>query len=175
MLSWFFLDLGIFICPTLLSGFPGGWDGKEYLQMKETQVWSLGWGDLWRREWLPTPVFLPGEFHGQRSLVSYSPGACKESETTEKLTLFLFRCILDWCPHSQKLSRSPHLVSRVSLCPELLGSYLGLTQTYLGQSVPWIVIVVQFYPEIQIVNVQAHTQNSDRKRTNSRVKWDWRA
>jgi len=27
----------------------------------------------WRREWLPTPVFLPGEFHGQRSLPSYSP------------------------------------------------------------------------------------------------------
>ena len=27
----------------------------------------------WRREWLPTPVFLPGELHGQRSLVGYSP------------------------------------------------------------------------------------------------------
>ena len=27
----------------------------------------------WRREWQPTPVFLPGEFHGQRSLVGYSP------------------------------------------------------------------------------------------------------
>ena len=27
----------------------------------------------WRREWLPIPVFLPGEFHGQRSLVGYSP------------------------------------------------------------------------------------------------------
>jgi len=27
----------------------------------------------WRREWLPTPVFLPGEFYGQRSLASYSP------------------------------------------------------------------------------------------------------
>ena len=27
----------------------------------------------WRREWLPTPVFLSGEFHGQRSLVGYSP------------------------------------------------------------------------------------------------------
>ena len=26
----------------------------------------------WRREWLPTPVFLPGEFHGQRNLASYS-------------------------------------------------------------------------------------------------------
>ena len=27
----------------------------------------------WRREWLPTPVFLPGSFHGQRNLVGYSP------------------------------------------------------------------------------------------------------
>ena len=39
------------------------------------------------REWLPTPVFLPGEFHGQRSLVGYSPWGCKESDTTEQLTL----------------------------------------------------------------------------------------
>ena len=28
---------------------------------------------FWRRTWKPTPVFLPGEFHGQRSLVGYSP------------------------------------------------------------------------------------------------------
>ena len=32
---------------------------------------------------LPTPVFLPGEFHGQRSLVDYSPWGCKELDTTE--------------------------------------------------------------------------------------------
>ena len=44
----------------------------------------------WRREWLPTPVFLPGEFHGQRSLVGYSPWDCKESDMTEGLTLSLF-------------------------------------------------------------------------------------
>ena len=37
----------------------------------------------WRREWLPTPVFLLGEFHGQRSLVGYSPWGLKESDTTE--------------------------------------------------------------------------------------------
>ena len=37
----------------------------------------------WRRDWQPTPVFLPGEFHGQRSLVGYSLGGCKESDTTE--------------------------------------------------------------------------------------------
>ena len=39
----------------------------------------------WRREWQPTPVFLPGEFHTQRSLVGYSPWGHKESETTEQL------------------------------------------------------------------------------------------
>ena len=37
----------------------------------------------WRREWQPTPVFWPGEFHGQRSLVGYSPWGHKESDTTE--------------------------------------------------------------------------------------------
>ena len=36
----------------------------------------------WRTEWQPTPVFLPGEFHGQRSLAGYSPWGCKESDTT---------------------------------------------------------------------------------------------
>ena len=41
----------------------------------------------WRREWLPTPVFLPGESFGQRSLVGYSPRGHKESDTTEWLTL----------------------------------------------------------------------------------------
>ena len=41
----------------------------------------------WRREWLPTPVFLPREFHGQRSLVGYCPWDHKESDTTEQLTV----------------------------------------------------------------------------------------
>ena len=41
----------------------------------------------WRREWLPTPVFLPGEFYGQRNLVGYSPWGHKESDMTEWLTL----------------------------------------------------------------------------------------
>ena len=37
----------------------------------------------WRRAWQPTPVFSPGEFHGQRSLVGYSPWGCKESDMTK--------------------------------------------------------------------------------------------
>ena len=37
----------------------------------------------WRRQWLPTPILLAGEFHGQRSLVGYSTWGCKESDMTE--------------------------------------------------------------------------------------------
>ena len=40
-----------------------------------------------RRKWQPTPVFLSREYRGQRSLVGYSPWGCKESDTTEQLTL----------------------------------------------------------------------------------------
>ena len=39
----------------------------------------------WRRKWQPTPVFLPGESHGRRRLVGYSPRGCKELDTTERL------------------------------------------------------------------------------------------
>ena len=39
----------------------------------------------WRRAWLPTPIFLPGKSHGQRSLAGYHPWGCKGSDTTEKL------------------------------------------------------------------------------------------
>ena len=45
-----------------------------------------GLGRSWRRKWQSTPVFLPGKSHGQRSLVSYSPWGCKDSETTEQLS-----------------------------------------------------------------------------------------
>ena len=37
----------------------------------------------WRGKWQPTPVFLPGESHGQRNLEGYSPWGHKESERTE--------------------------------------------------------------------------------------------
>ena len=40
----------------------------------------------WRRAGQLTPVFLPGESHGQRSLAGYSPWGCKESDTTERLS-----------------------------------------------------------------------------------------
>ena len=41
----------------------------------------------WRSAWQPTPVFLSGESHGQRSLAGYSPWGCKESDTAEQLSM----------------------------------------------------------------------------------------
>ena len=48
--------------------------------MQETQVWSRGGEDT-------SPVFLLGESHEQRSLAGYSPWGCKESDTTEQLSM----------------------------------------------------------------------------------------
>ena len=45
----------------------------------------------WRRAWQPTPVFLPGEPHGQRSLVGYNPCGCQESDRTEGLSTITCR------------------------------------------------------------------------------------
>ena len=56
---------------------------KNLPAMQETQVRFLGQKIPWRREWLPTPVFLPGDSHGQRSLEGYSPWGRKESDMTE--------------------------------------------------------------------------------------------
>ena len=59
---------------------------KNLLAMQETRVQSLGQEDPLKKEWLPILVFLPGKFHGQRSLAGYSPWGHKESDSTEQLT-----------------------------------------------------------------------------------------
>ena len=51
-----------------------------------------GSGGSRRRKLQPTPVFLPGKSHGQRSLVCYSPWGCKKSNTTERLNTFIYLC-----------------------------------------------------------------------------------
>ena len=61
-------------------------DSQESSPIPEFKsVNSLVLSFLWRRQWQPTPVFLPGKSHGQRSLVSCSPWGGKESDTTERL------------------------------------------------------------------------------------------
>ena len=63
-------------------GFPGGTSDKEPAcqcrrhKRRRFHVWVRK--ILWRRAWQPTPVFLPGECHGQRSLAGYNPWGHKE-------------------------------------------------------------------------------------------------
>ena len=77
-----------------LRSFPSDSDSKESACNAADLDLIPGVGKIpWRREWLPTPVFLPGEFHGQRSLASYSPWGHKESDMSERLTLSLFHAI----------------------------------------------------------------------------------
>ena len=66
--------------------FPGGTSGKEpacHFRRHETWVRSLGWEDPPEKSMATTPVFLPGESHGERNLAGYSPWGCKELDVTE--------------------------------------------------------------------------------------------
>ena len=59
---------------------------KNPSAMQGSWVRSLVRKISWRREWLPSPILLPEEFQGQRSLVAYTPLGCKELDMTEWLT-----------------------------------------------------------------------------------------
>ena len=50
----------------------------------------------WRRTWQPTPLFLPGESHGQTSLAGYSPMSRKESDRTEVTWPAQAFCLISW-------------------------------------------------------------------------------
>ena len=66
-----------------LRGFPGAQTVKNPVQCRRPGFSPWVGKIPWRREWLPTPVSLAGESHGQRSLVGYSPWGRKEWATTE--------------------------------------------------------------------------------------------
>ena len=62
---------------------------KNLPAMQETLVCSIGHEDFPVRKWQPTPIFLPGEFHGQRTLAGYSPRGHKELDTTVQLSSYV--------------------------------------------------------------------------------------
>ena len=83
-----FLKLEIYFCPSAnkdnpwrIQGFPGGSEVKE----SACNVGELGSIPGSGRKWHPTPVVLPGESHGWRSLVGHSPRGRRQSDTTEGL------------------------------------------------------------------------------------------
>ena len=75
-----FMDYGV-------TCFPGGTSGKEstcHAVVARNTGLTSGLGRFpWSRKWPSIPVFLPGKFHGQRSLAGYSSWGRKESDTTE--------------------------------------------------------------------------------------------
>ena len=83
----------------------------------------------WKREWQTTPVFLPGKFHGQRSLVGYSPCCHKESDMAAASTLFLWRNVIwgDVCNSSvQSLS---HVLLFATPCTAACQASLSITNS----------------------------------------------
>ena len=73
--------------PQIFMGFPGGISGKQPAcqcrRFKGHRFNPYVEKIPWRRKWQPTLLFLPGESHGQRSLLGYCPWGCKESDMTE--------------------------------------------------------------------------------------------
>ena len=69
-----------------ILSFPGGSDGKSVCLQFGRPRFDPWVGKIpWRRKWQPTPVVLPGKFHGWRNVICYSPWGRKESDTTEGL------------------------------------------------------------------------------------------
>ena len=101
----------------LLLGFPGGADGKETTCQcrrhkrcrSDPWVRRIPWGKTWQ----PTPVFLPREPHGQRSLAGYRPWGCREppwamSSMTQSCTLPPVMPELVVAPQSQRTGCPSH-------------------------------------------------------------------
>ena len=78
------------------SGLPGWHGGRESACQCRRRWFVPGVRKTpWSRKWQPTPVFLPGESHGQRSLAGYSPWGHRESDTTDPLTFSLFILLVE--------------------------------------------------------------------------------
>ena len=80
-----------FLQVTIFKGFPGGSDAKESACNLGDLGLIPGFGKIpWRREWQPSLVLLPGEFHRQGSLAGYNLSSHKELDTSEPLCVLRF-------------------------------------------------------------------------------------
>ena len=80
----------------------------------------------WRRERQPTPIFFPGEFHAQSSLVGYSPWGLKESDMTERLIHTILTAAGGWRPQGGSVQFSSVAQSCLTLCNFMNRSTPGL-------------------------------------------------
>ena len=104
---------------SFLKGFIRGSDGKESACNARDPDSIPGSGRFpWRREWQPTPVSLPGESHGRRSLAGYSPQGRKESDTTEH-SKHTDWSVLIWWPMQKEYLRWDYRAEGCSEHPSL--------------------------------------------------------
>ena len=125
--------------------------------MWETWVRSWVWKIPWRRKWQPTPVFLPGGYHEQRSLVDYSPWGRRELYTTKQLA-YIYLYIYEWTEWARLywgsgyLAQSlwvlcaveHHLVAKMPLTQPVDQGWIGLygcLNTQEGVCSSWILLV----------------------------------
>ena len=134
------------VCVCVCMGFPGGSSGKEqgYQCWRHKRFWFNPWVKkiFWRRAWQPTPVLLPTEFHGQRSLTAYGPWVLKESNMTEvtwhaHVCMYLCVCVcvcIYIYTHKQKISHKKNeILLFTATCMDLeniLLSEMSKTNTY---------------------------------------------
>ena len=125
---------------TTLQGFPRWLSGKE----SACQCRRLGFKAWvrkipWRRKWQPTPVFLPGKSHGQRSLAGYSLWGRKESDVTEWLSMCTHNCSTCEAQGSFNLDKEAGAWRRASSCAWAPGSLSQMSR------VPFTVLCVNTF------------------------------
>ena len=92
---------GVLCMPTVYRGFPGGSSGREPTSLwRRHKRWGFNpWvGKIpWSRQWQPTPVFFPGEYHEQRSLAGYTvhgvPKSWTQLKRLSRLALYIRYCV----------------------------------------------------------------------------------
>ena len=116
---------------------PGRLQSMGSLGVRHDWATSLSLSTLmhWRRKWQPTPVFLPEESHGWRSLVGYTPRGRKESDMTERLH-FHFKAL----PAAHRTKDWAHTTEEPAGCglayPPLETGRQGAARAEKGQSQP---------------------------------------
>ena len=85
--------------PNVTIVLPWWLSGKESTYQCRRRGFDPWVGKMpWRRKWQPTPVFLPGKSHGQRSTVGYSPQCCKKLQLNSSITIRLQNILASLLP-----------------------------------------------------------------------------
>ena len=137
--------------------FPGGLNGKEITCQWRRHIrcqFDPWLGKILRsRKWKLTPVFLSGEFHGQKSLVGYSPWGLKESDTTEHLRTHTQALLLG----ERKKQTTINLAFNVCIGRQILYHWA----TWKAPGIQWI--SPKFYVPVQLPLLPATSTGSKGK------------